>query len=197
MSDRSPPQDIVRDLTSAIRNLSIAAETLSSHVSGSNSSRSVSADPEWEVVEEQCAPYPALAAELTRKSTHRNVEDGPLPTPPACLDLARRRLTAVSVGPDKRADRAFKAGFWSNAAIVTDTPYQTLEDLRDLKIGHWVVLRSSRNSSAFRVTSRRAFLALTEGDTNLVVEKFASLAEVQIYCLGASAPVPPLLQCKK
>ena len=197
MSDRASTDDIVRDLTSAIRNLSIAAGQLSSHVSSSSTSPSLTADPEWEVIEEECAPYPTLAAELARRSIVRGIEDGPLPTPPACLDLARRRLTSVSVGPDRRAHRAFRAGFWSAASIQTSTPYQPEEDLPDLKISHWVVLKSSRTPPAFRVTSRRALVALAEGDTDLVVEKFASLAEVQIYCLGASAPVPPLLRCRK
>ena len=151
--------------TSYIRNLSIAA--------GSSTSPSLTADPEWEVIEEECAPYPTLAADLARRSIVRGIEDGPLPTPPACLDLARRRLTSVSVGPDRRAHRPFKAGFWSAASIQTSTPYQPEEDLPDLKMSDWVVLKSSRTPPAFRVTSRRACVALTEGDTDLVVEKFA------------------------
>ena len=154
-------------------------------------------DPEWEVVEEECAPYPTLAEDLAERSVSRNIEDGPLPTPPACLDLVRRRLTSVSVGADARAHRAFRAGFWASAAIKTHTPFSPIEDLKDLKISHWVVLSSGRSPPAFRVTSKRSFLALTEGDSKVVVEKFASLAEVQIFCLGAEAPVPPLLQWKR
>lgn len=91
---------VIRDLTSAIRNLSIAAGHLSSHVNNLSASPSVSADPGWEVVEDECAPYPTLAADLARRSTFRNVEDGPLPTPPACLALS------VSVGPDACAHRS-------------------------------------------------------------------------------------------
>ena len=197
MSDRGLSGEAIRDLTLAVRNLSIAASTLSSHISGSSSSSAVGPDPEWEVVEESCTPHVTVAEGLARDSLSRCVEDGPLPVPPACLDLARRRLTSVSIGAEARATRAFRAGFWSDAAIQTHTPYQRLEDLKDLKISHWVVLRSNRSPPAFRVTSRRAFLALTEGETDLVFEKFASLVEVQIYCLGASAPVPALLQCKK
>ena len=195
MSDRGASEDIIRDLSSAIRNLSIAAETLSSRVAGSAASSS--ADPDWEVIEEEASPYPALARDLGLQSCCRNIEDGPLPTPPACFDLARRRLSSVSVGPDRRATRAFRAGFWASASILTHTPYQVEDPLPDLKIGHWVVLRSSRTPPAFRVTSKAAFVALTQGETDLVFESFASLAEVQIFCLGAQAPVPSLLQCKK
>ena len=182
-------------MSSAIRNLSIAAETLSSRVVGSASSLSV--EPGWEVIEEEASPYPALSRELRLQTSCRGVEDGPLPTPPACLDLARRRLSSVSVGPDRRADRAFRSGFWASSAILTCTPYQVEDPLPDLKVCHWVVLRSSRTPPAFRVTSKSAFVALTQGETDLVFESFASLAEVQIFCLGAQAPVPSLWQCKK
>ena len=197
MSDKAHSDDLVRDLTSAIRNLSIAANHLSSHVGASSPGPAPLVDPEWEVVEEECSPYPTLASKLSRDSSCRGVEEGPLPTPAACFDLARRRLTSTSVGVDARVDRAFRAGFWAWAAIETHTPYSAESDLPGLKICHWVVLTSGRNPPAFRVASRRDFAALTAGDPHVVAEKFASLTEVQIFCLGAKAPVPQLLECKR
>lgn len=195
MSESSNQDRLVRDLTTAVQNLSLAAQTLSRHVVSAPSPAVV---PEgWEVVEEETAPYPTLAEKLRVESSCRGAEEGPLETPPACLDLARRRLTSVSIGAEARAHRAFQAGFWAKVAIDSHTPYVCQESLPELKISHWIVLSSSKHSSPFRVCSRKSFEELTRGSEGIVVERFASLAEVQIFCLGAQAPVPQLLSCRK
>jgi len=205
MSDPSTQDKLVRDLTSAIENLSLAAETLSRHVvqGPSVASSSVAAVPvsaaeqysDWEVVEEGSSPNPRVAQDIALCLSLRGIEEGPPEIPAACLDLARRRLTTVSVGAEQRARRAFKSGFWSKAAIDTVTRYTPEEPLADLKVCHWVVLRSG-DRPPFRVTTRADFRKLTEKDYDIVCETFASLAEVQIYCLGAQAPVPPLVKCR-
>ena len=203
MSDLPNQDKVVRDLTSAIENLSIAAQTLSRHVVGetSSSSSAVPASPvvsvgDWEVVEEESFPNPLVAKDIAESFSFRGVEEGPLDIPPACLELARRRLISVSIGAEGRARRAFKAGFWSKAAIDTCTKYSPEQPLSDLKLCHWVVLRSG-NNTPFRVTTQAAFREITHKDYDIVAEAFASQAEVQIYCLGAGAPVPPLVKCRK
>lgn len=205
MSDPSNQEKLVRDLTSAIENLSLAAETLSRHVvqgsSGATSSTAFVPVPvaeqysDWEVVEEGSSPNPRVAQDIASTLSLRGIDGGPPEIPAACLDLARRRLTSVSVGAEQRARRAFKSGFWSKAAIDTVTKYTPEEPLVDLKVCHWVVLRSG-DRPPFRVTTRADYLKLTEKDYDIVCETFASLAEVQIYCLGAQAPVPPLVKCR-
>ena len=204
MSDPSNQDKLVRDLTSAVENLSLAAETLSRHVvQGSSATSSTVAVPvpvaeqysDWEVVEEASFPNPHVAQDIASALNLRAIEEGPPEIPPACLDLARRRLTSVSVGAEQRARRAFKSGFWSKAAIDTVTKYTPDEPLADLKVCHWIVLRSG-DRPPFRVATRADFLKLTEKDYDIVCETFASLAEVQIYCLGAQAPVPPLVKCR-
>ncbi len=196
MSDSSCQDKLVQDLTSAVHQLSLAARTLSQHVTAPSSASPVVPDG-WEIVEEETAPYPALAESVLRSELFRGVEEGPVDTPPACLDLAKRRLTSVSIGAEARAHRAFRAGFWARAAIQTHTEYRSEAPLRDLKVSHWVVLSCNKEPSSFRVCSRSAFDKLTEGADVVVCEKFASIAEVQIFCLGAQAPVPQLLSCKK
>ena len=196
MSDSSGQDKLVQDLTSAVQHLSLAARTLSQHVT-SSSSASPGVPDGWEVVEEETAPYPTLADSLRRAGLFRGVEEGPLDTPPACLDLAKRRLTSVSIGAEARAHRAFRAGFWARASIETHTDYRSEPPLKDLKVSHWVVLSCNKEPSSFRVCSRSAFEKLTEGAEDIVCEKFASIAEVQIFCLGAQAPVPQLLSCRK
>ena len=203
-SDPSNQDKLVRDLTSAVENLSLAAETLSRHVvQGSSATSSTVAVPvpvaeqysDWEVVEEASFPNPRVAQDIASALNLRAIEEGPPEIPPACLDLARRRLTSVSVGAEQRARRAFKSGFWSKAAIDTVTKYTPDEPLADLKVCHWIVLRSG-DRPPFRVANRADLLKLTEKDYDIVCETFASLAEVQIYCLGAQAPVPPLVKCR-
>ena len=204
MSDSSTDK-VVRDLTSAIENLSIAAETLSRHVARSSSSASSAAAAvpvsateqfgDWDVVEEESSPNPRVAQDIALVLSSRGIEEGPPEVPAACLDLARRRLTSVSVGAEERARRAFKSGFWSKAAIETVTKYTPAEPLLDLKVCHWVVLRSG-DRPPFRCATKSDYRQLTQKDYDIVCETFASLAEVQIYCLGAQAPVPPLVKCR-
>ncbi len=194
MSDPSGQDKLVQELTTAAQHLSLAARTLSQHITSASSSSALEG---WEVVEEETAPYPTLAASLRLDTCCRGVEDGPVSTPPACVDLAKRRLTSVSIGAEARAHRAFRAGFWAAAAVDTHTRYQPIDPLLDVKVSHWVVISCSKEPHSFRVCSRRAFDQLTEGAEDIVAEKFASLAEVQIFCLGAQAPVPQLLACKK
>jgi len=75
------------------------------------------------------------------------------------------------------------------------TKYTPAEPLQDLKVCHWVVLRSG-DRPPFRCSTRSDYRQLTQKDYDIVCEAFASLAEVQIYCLGAQAPVPPLVKCR-
>ncbi len=124
MSDSPDHDKVVRDLTTAVQHLSLAAHTLSRHVTASSSAAPV---PEgWEVIEEETAPYPALSTTLLQSRGFQGVEEGPPETPLACLDLVRRRLTSASIGAEARAHRAFRAGFWAAASIETQTEYGPL-----------------------------------------------------------------------
>lgn len=195
MSSQGSTDQNIRDLTLAIQHLSLVVDCLTSPSSDPPSS----ASEEWEVVEAPETPLPEHFRDQSKVFLCRGPEDGPPPLPAALRSLVERRLTNVSIGALPRGERAFRAGFWAGVAIDTLTPYKPEAPVPDVKVSQFVCLHCDRGEP-FRTHSAFAFnsLCLLQSRGARVIEKFGSLTELHLFCLGASRPIPELLQpCKK
>ena len=195
MSDRASSSDI-RGLTSAIRALTLAVSGQSQENPSPAGSESTEGD--WSVVgvEEQDI---RIASDLNCIQVGQRVaEEGPGPIPPILLDIARSKLSSKPPGAEYRAQRAFRAGFWAKIAVDTNTVYKPIDPVPELKPRHWIVLACPAFSGAARFTARVDFGRAIEGDVrNSVFEAFASQTELEIFCAGASAPLPALKTWRK
>lgn len=193
MSSQGSTDQNIRDLTLAIQHLSLVVDRLTSPSSDPPSS----ASEEWEVVEAPETPLPEHFRDQSKVFLCRGPEDGPPPLPAALRSLVERRLTNVSIGALPRGERAFRAGFWAGVAIDTLTPYKPEAPVPDVKVSQFVCLHCDRGEP-FRTHSAFAFNSLCQSRGARVIEKFGSLTELHLFCLGASRPIPELLQpCKK
>ncbi|CAL1147639.1 unnamed protein product [Cladocopium goreaui] len=117
-----------------------------------------------------------------------DLRGGPGPLPGCCRQAAADRLSRKPPGADIRAEIAFAAGFWSNIAIETSTPYQPRALLQGTKKQHWIVLRSTFGEP-FRTCTWREVQRICDTDHP------ETLTEVEIFCFGASSPIPCLRSC--
>lgn len=193
----------VRDLISALNRLSISLE---SHlaVTSSASSQSATAVPDlsspsdtpWILIEEE----EVLPTGFKDERIRRVVEDGPGPTPQELVSLGKSRLTGTDPGYEARVRRAYVAGFWAWVALATNTDYSPAEPI-GIADTQFVVLRSWSHDPRtvklpVRVRTKSDLVQLVGKlpSPGAVVQSFASLTEVQVFCGGANLPVPPLLQ---
>ena len=185
----------IRGLVEAVQNLSLRVDHLARALESQRSSRS---EDEWEEIEGPALPCGATEKELYALYAFRGAEDGPPSTPGYCLDAAIGNLRGVEPGAEKRANRAFKAGFWSKVAVETSTPYYWTEPL-GLTLGHWVCLRAGERETPVRFNRKSDFNLFVAGipEEDIVSEAFASLTEVSIYSVGAGVRLPPLKTWRK
>ena len=208
MSDQPPLTSIeVRDLTFALNRLSLALESYTSSL-GSRSSAGTSSSLAPEVVTDQGDSWilvdepEKLPKGYSDPRLFRIVEDGPGPTPPALVSLGRNRLTGVDPGFEARVRRAYVAGFWAWASIATNTEYTPadpipLPDSRFLVLRSWTV--DPRKIAVPFQVERKSDLKLLVGDLSApgaIIQGFASLTEVQVFCGGACIEVPAFYQWK-
>ena len=145
----------------------------------------------WELVEPEVSFEGGLAV------NHR-LEEGPPEIPPALLILADV-LSSSGGGPGSRAREAFKAGWWAQIALSTHTEYQAVNN-SELRFSHWIVLRATGSTAAFRVTRKTDLTKLTQQqprsslEIGPVIQGFASLTELRIFCAGAGIGLPPLVR---
>lgn len=105
------------------------------------------------------------------------------------------KLSNKHPGPDVRAQSAYASGVRAHSALVSGHQYVGRSPIKSLSTNHWIVLRSSRGEP-FRTTSRRDFVRLCDSrDPHLIVEKFNSLTEAEVFCEGAHHTLPPLRGC--
>ena len=149
----------------------------------------------WELIE----PEQFLSGGL-QTSTFR-AEEGPPPIPPGVLALTSV-LSDIGGGREERARAAFNSGFWAQIALSTATDYQA-SDNPGLTFNHWIVLRGAGVSSSFRATRKSDLNRLVRrqpalgsaGDSSQpIVQGFASICELRVFCIGAGILVPPLLR---
>ena len=186
-------------LTSAIERLTISTDRLAEEIrhlrinAPSGSAQEVVVT--LAVVEGSRVPFRLEFTNHCALLAHIPAEDG-LPEVPefALLSCVEKLSGSKAPGPAERAKTAYRAGFWASVAIRTSTAYNQVQ-AQGLKNNRWVVLQCS-NHDPFRVTTRRDFeklISLT--DPQLVFAVFDSIAELEVFCLGASAVVPPLQRC--
>ncbi len=194
MSDSSSSAAI-RELTSAVQALTLAIASRPEPVSGVDSEVS---EGDWSVVGTEVQDIRIAQDFDCRSVQHRGIEEGPGEIPPVLLDIARSRLSSKKPGAEFRAQRAFRAGFWAKAAVDTNTCYRPEDPIPECRPRYWVVLACPAFEGAAWFTSRSDFGRAIEGDVkNSVFEAFASQTEIEIFCAGASAPLPPLKTWKK
>lgn len=195
----------VKDLIAALTRLSIALETYNTtHQLPSSSATSAPLDTgvvtdggeSWILVEDS----ERLPLGYSDPRIYRIVEDSPGATPPALVSLGRNRLTGVDPGFEARVRRAYVAGFWAWAALSTNTEYKPADPI-PLPDSRYVVLRSwTLNPRVVKVpfqVERKSDLKALLGDLSApgaIIQGFAPLTEVQIFCGGASIEVPALYQ---
>lgn len=171
-------------LTEAIRDLTVALAPASADLE-------TASQGEWELLGEEVEDHKVRKDIDCLSVRQRPVEEGPGPTPQYCLDLAVRKLTGKPPGPTVRCRRAFVAGFFAKKAVQCHTPYLRQDPLPGFKICHWVVLRCPAFASPVHFTTRVDFGRSIEGGVeDSVFEAFASLTEVEIFCVGAGIPIP-------
>ena len=193
MSSEADKDEVISNLTQAIQHLSIAVSRLSASSSGEPPVVDTS---DWEVVEAPEIPCPEVFTEQTRALSFFGPDEGPPPVPEALRQAAERRLSSIGIGASGRATRAFHAGFWAGVARDTCTPYHNLVPLGEVKLAHYVCL-ACRTGAPFRTSTPGLFARLCVDRGATITEAFGSLTELQLFCLGASASIPELLQCKK
>ena len=152
---------------------------------------------DWELVElaslapgvsDPNRPYPFAA---------RPAEEGPPELPHQFLQLARAKLLSKVLPAHTRAKRAFDSGFWARVSLDTCTPYEPLERIPALSPCHWIVLRGPGVAEPIRAcTQREAWAAIHHFDSTVISEEFASLTELQLFCVGARIEIPALWRCR-
>ncbi len=185
----------ISSLIEAVQALQLRVEHLARALEGQKEKKFVD---EWEVIEEAALPCGATPQELSSLYSFRGVEEGPPSLPNFCLDQAVRNLRGGDPGPKVRAERAFKAGFWSKAAVETCTPYYWADPI-GLTLGHWVVLRAGERQTPVRFNRKSDYNLFIAGirEHDIVSESFASLTELSIYCVGAGIRLPALKTWRK
>ena len=185
---------LVSSLQQTVHQLSVAVDLLTLRVSDLelHSNRTTSSSEGWELIE----PEQQVLGGLSGRRI--NLEDGP-PELPLPLESLASALTDIGGGRIARARAAFRAGYWAQLAVSTFTEYEAAENSA-LTFSHWIVLRGSGTLSAFRVTRKQDLNRLLRnhraGRLGLspVVQGFASLAELRIFCGGAGIGLPPLVK---
>ena len=188
MSDPAPSSAEITQLTSAVRELSLAISAAAPSVL-----EPTTPPGDWELIGEEISDFRFVEDTQVREASFRVVDDGPGPTPQILIDHATRKLSARHPGVDVRARRAFVAGYWARIALDTDTPYRLADPIPPLKYYWWVVLKCPAFEGAAVFRDRVDFGRAIENDVdNCVYEAFPSFAEVEIFCCGANRPVPRL-----
>ncbi len=189
MSDQS--SQAIQDLTAAVQALTLAISGQAS--SPPSETRSEASAGDWEVVGSDPQDIRISGDFECSRVSHRGAEEGPGEIPPILLDIAKSKLSSKPPGAEFRALRAFRAGFWARIAVDTHTPYTQADPVPECRVRYWIVLSCPAFSGAAWFNTRSDFGRAIEGDIrNSVFESFASQTEIEIFCAGASAPLPAL-----
>ena len=178
------------DLQQTINKLSREVDLLSLRVAALESS--AASNDGWELVEPEDQAFGGL-------SHHRiALEEGP-PELPAALESFASVLSDIGGGKYQRAKAAFRAGYFAQLAVETSTEYHP-EDNPALSFSHWIVLRGAGLPSPVRVTRKSDLNRLVSvrraarRSETAVIQGFASLAELRIFCGGARIAIPTLVR---
>lgn len=138
--------------------------------------------------------FPSVSALETIGGYYHTVEEGPPELPQSCLDLALVSLSHT-VTPEIRALRAFRLGFWDKSSLLCSIPQLPSTELPvDLPDWHWIALKTKDWALPVRFGSLSDFERFCNQETVEIHQTFSSLAELEIYCVGAAIKVPTLIR---
>ena len=153
-----------------------------------------SGSSDWVVLEPPQAPFPEDFIYIANTLKFRGVENGPGETPHCVLVAAQRYFSGFVLGPVPSAEIPFRAGFWASIALATHTPYSPCSPLCKGTPAHWVCLFLTEESD-YR-TSSEAEARLFVQDRQVAIQGLSTFTEVEIFCLGASRPIPRWVKCR-
>lgn len=125
--------------------------------------------------------------------TDRTALDGPPELPPGILEIAASVSWEEGQG-ELRVKRAFEAGFWARLLVKAGIA-QTYPVIISAPASHFVVLRAAGLGAYARFKSKAdfdSFVACSVSGNSLVASGFARLEELEVFCIGASIPLPAL-----
>eukprot|EP00435_Cladocopium_sp_Y103_P059506 s1586_g21.t1 len=147
---------------------------------------------DWEIVEEQ-STVPGAPVDFN-SSIRFQLEDGPPATPEFLVRLAQKKLRSAVASAETRAREAFCAGFWFRITILCDVKLESSYHPA-LPPSVWLVQKDEGIFNLARTSTRKEAEKLCQSlQQAVIVERFPSLTELQIFCAGAQVPVPPLLK---
>ena len=194
MSEPPATHDL-RQLTSAVQQLTVVAESLSSRNPqapiGSSGSSELAWHKHWFVVRESSV-VPFVPLKYLKNPPKLEVESGPPPLPDFCVTAIEKDLNLASDQARTLSSEAFTAGFWARVSGATYTKYtSSFRSQGDPK--YWL-LRRAPGFSHFVLVQSEAESAQLAADCKEVeiLEVFPSLAEVKVFCVGACICIPPI-----
>lgn len=179
--------------------LATAVSELSSVIQRIRNSQPCALDfPGWEGFTDPYLPvgFSSVSALETVGGYYRTVEEGPPELPQSCLDLALVSLSPNGTPrPEIRALRAFRLGFWDKSSLLCRVPQlPSSEPPVDLPDWHWIALKTKDWALPVRFGSLSDFERFCNQETVEIFQTFSSLAELEIYCVGASIKVSTLIR---
>lgn len=132
-----------------------------------------------------------IRVDVYHKLLFCGADTGPPELPEACYHVCKHLERGSS-----RAERAFRAGFWSKSAIDCHVPYTPEKPLPGVEPSQWLIIREDHSLIPCRVYTEGEAVQIIGKSDNVICEKFETLAEVNLYCLGASIKVPKLVSWK-
>lgn len=143
MSEPPAAADL-RQLTSAVQQLTVVAESLSSRQSQapveSRSSSELAWHKHWFVVKESSV-VPFVPLKYLKNPPKLEVESGPPPLPDFCVTATEKDLNLASDQARTLSSEAFTAGFWARVSGATYTKYtSSFQSSGDPK--YWLLRRA-------------------------------------------------------
>ena len=183
----------IQDLTAAVHQLTLATQSLQSAITPSPGS----CGSDY-LIEEIAPSYePDRLGEVQAVLSYHTPELGPLELPFWLPGHIHKKFGVSELGLEPQLLRVFSAGFWAKYSLDTHVDFEAERPLPGSVVGHWVVLRSPYKVP-FRVNNfgdLKAFIH-TE-DKSVIVQGLQSIWEVEVFCLGATIPVPALWRPSK
>ena len=130
--------------------------------------------------------------EVQNRLVFCGADTGPPELPEACYYCCRQ-LERGTV----RASRAFNIGFWAQVAIDCVVSYRAEPPYPGVEPSQWIILRGDHPLIPCRVYSEEEAIKLIRESEDPIVDSFESLAEVNLFCLGASREVPKLVSWRR
>ena len=180
----------VLSLTAAVQQLTLATQSLAAAIAPEDPPGTCSSGFAIAIIKDSY--YIPEAEEVERLCGSRIAEEGPADLPECLKKKVVDTLFYISGDPELRGHWAFRLGFWAKVALATQTGFECDIPSSGPLVCHWVVLRSPFKVP-FRLDNLPDFQRFVgEPNKDIVYQTFQTLCEVEIFCVGASIPVPPL-----